>query len=198
METKKEQEEYIFCKGCRCTRHVSEYEMYKGKRRKTCLSCKANRAKNKCPHNRKRGHCKECGGSQICPHDRRRSHCKECGGSSICEHDRLRYRCKQCSDNPLKLTFKKMINSSKNNDKEYDRYDADNFIDLCFLESLYDEFEDVPVCYYNDCKCKLQCMWYDTNLITIERLDNAIGHIKSNCVFCCLSCNSSRKSDKSE
>lgn len=31
---------------------------------------------------------------------------------------------------------------------------------------------------------------------TIERLDNSIGHIKSNCVICCLRCNQMNKSDK--
>ena len=28
-----------------------------------------------------------------CPHDRRKSRCKECGGVEICEHDRVRSRC---------------------------------------------------------------------------------------------------------
>ena len=29
-----------------------------------------------------------------------------------------------------------------------------------------------------------------------SRLDNSIGHIKSNCVLCCLKCNKSNKSEK--
>ena len=33
------------------------------------------------------------------------------------------------------------------------------------------------------------------DLATIERLDNSIGHIKSNCVLCCMQCNKSRKSN---
>ena len=35
-------------------------------------------------------------GTQVarkCPHDRRKSRCKECGGVEICEHDRVRSRC---------------------------------------------------------------------------------------------------------
>ena len=35
----------------------------------------------KCPHQRKRSQCKECGVSSICPHQRRRSRCKECVGA---------------------------------------------------------------------------------------------------------------------
>ena len=45
MET--QQEEYIYCKGCRCRRHKDEYEIYKGQRRKCCMKCKAKRERNK-------------------------------------------------------------------------------------------------------------------------------------------------------
>ena len=34
--------------------------------------------RSKCPHQRERSKCKECGGSSICPHQRRRNRCKEC------------------------------------------------------------------------------------------------------------------------
>ena len=37
---------------------------------------------------------------------------------------------------------------------------------------------------------------YQDDLASIERLDNSIGHIKSNCVLCCLKCNKSNKSEK--
>jgi len=37
---------------------------------------------------------------------------------------------------------------------------------------------------------------YQDNLATVERIDNSIGHIKSNCVICCLKCNTMRKSNK--
>jgi len=50
----------------------------------------------KCPHNRQRSKCKECGGASICEHNRQRSRCKDCGGSSICEHNRERSTCKEC------------------------------------------------------------------------------------------------------
>ena len=35
----------------------------------------------KCPHNRRKSICKECGGSSICLHNRIQSQCKECGGN---------------------------------------------------------------------------------------------------------------------
>ena len=72
-------------------------------------------------------------------------------------------------------------------------YDADRFIDKCFLEGLV---EDYKQCYYGDCKVNLQYTEYRNDLASIERLDNSIGHIKSNCVLCCLKCNVSKKSEK--
>ena len=51
---------------------------------------------SRCPHNRERSLCKECGGGSICEHKRQRSACKECGGGSICEHKRIRSQCKEC------------------------------------------------------------------------------------------------------
>jgi hypothetical protein len=41
--------------------------------------------RKKCPHNRQRSVCKDCGGASICEHNRQRSTCKDCGGASICE-----------------------------------------------------------------------------------------------------------------
>ena len=35
----------------------------------------------------------------------------------------------------------------------------------------------------------LQYIEYNETLATIERLDNNIGHIKSNCVIACKDCN---------
>ena len=46
------------------------------------------------------------------------------------------------------------------------------------------------------CKVNLQYTEYQDDLASIERLDNSIGHIKSNCVLCCLKCNKSNKSEK--
>jgi hypothetical protein len=50
----------------------------------------------KCPHNKKKLWCKDCGGSQICSHNREKSKCKDCGGSQICSHNRVKSRCKDC------------------------------------------------------------------------------------------------------
>ena len=66
-----------------------------GKRRWSGDAAGAGGAANKkgrsrCPHDRIRSRCKECGGSGICQHQRTRSRCKECGGAGMCPHRRRR------------------------------------------------------------------------------------------------------------
>jgi len=85
-----------------------------------------------------------------------------------------------------------MIRGSKHKDKKFNRYDPVNFIDYCFVENLLDDYTH---CNYDDCRVELQIMERADNMATIERLDNSLGHIKSNCVICCLKCNVSRKSN---
>jgi antitoxin component YwqK of YwqJK toxin-antitoxin module len=180
---------------------------------KSCDECrnkqKKTREKNKCPHGkqkclckqcggvsickhgRERNTCKECGGSSICEHGRRRPVCKECGGASICEHGRQKSQCKECMNDEQKIEYiqKTMISSSRSFDKKKDLYDPDNFIDKCFLEGLFEDYQNCHYCgvdfTYNE-KC-------DT-FVTIERLNNTIGHIKSNCVLACFHCNARHQS----
>ncbi|XP_057290122.1 zinc finger protein 34-like [Hydractinia symbiolongicarpus] len=91
-------------KSCSKYKHVWALDAFKvlknGQRTKQCICClhKAKRqlTKNKCPHDRIRCHCKECGGGSICPQQRLRSKCKESGRSQICPHQRQRSHCKEC------------------------------------------------------------------------------------------------------
>ena len=160
-----------------------------GKYKYQCRECGGSQI---CPHNRLKYQCKECGGSQICAHGKRKSPCKECEGSQICPHKRIKRTCKKCSD-PIKVNIEQWIFSRRQYDKMNNIYDADRFIDKCFLKGL---IEDYKQCYYGDCEVNLQYTEYRNDLATIERLDNSIGHTKSNCVLCCLKCNVSRKSNK--
>jgi len=90
-------ETYIKCSGCKCLRNeATEYEVYKGKRRITCIICKASRINFKCEHQTQKSRCKECGGNQICEHQKIKSQCKECGGNQICEHKKYKSSCKDC------------------------------------------------------------------------------------------------------
>ena len=172
-----------------------------GRQRNICKECggssicEHNRQRNQCKdcggasiceHNTLRNICKECDGASICEHNKMRTRCIECGGGSMCEHNIRRTRCKKCSD-AIKVTIRNWIYNSKEKDKKINIYDANNFIDECFLEGLV---EDYPNCYY--CNIHLQYVEYQDDLATIERIDNSIGHIKSNCVIACRKCNLSR------
>ena len=163
-------------------KYFCEHEKYKYQ----CRECKGSQI---CVHNKRKPQCKECVGSQICSHDREKKTCRECGGSQICPHDRRKQTCKKCSD-PIKITIKQWIFSRRQHDKIYNIYDADRFIDKCFLEGL---IEDYKQCYYGDCKdadghgpVNLQYTEYRNDLATIERLDNSIGHSRAT-VFCAVS-----------
>lgn len=104
-----------------------------------------------------------------------------------CPHDKRKQDCKKCT-NPVKITIRKWINHCRTNDKKYQRYDADRFIDKCFLKGLVEDSENK--CYY--CKKELQYDERKKNLASIERIDDNLGHIKSNCVIACFSCNCRR------
>ena len=173
-----ENPENVKCGRCKCYRSEESFFNNKGRRLKSCKNCRDIDA-------RSREKCK-------CEHGRQKSRCKECGGASICNHNRIRNQCKECSD-PIKLTIKNMICGAKANDKKYNRYDAVNFVDYCFVENLLDDYK---CCYYEDCKKELQIMKYNNSLATLERINNNIGHIKSNCVICCLECNRKVKSNE--
>ena len=158
------------------------------RQKQTCKECKGAQI---CPHDRQKQYCKECKGAQICSHDRQKQYCKECKGSQICSHDKRKSQCKKCSD-PIKVNIEQWIFNRRQYDKMYNIYDEDRFIDRCFLKEL---IEDYHQCYYGDCKVNLQYTEYQDDLATIERLDNSIGHIKSNCVLCCFKCNLLKKSN---
>ena len=180
------------------TAHYLKYFCEHGKYKYQCRECGGSQI---CSHNKRKPQCKECGGSQIYSHNREKNHCKKCEGSQICSHNREKNHCKKCSD-PIKITIKQWIFNSRQYDKMRNIYDADRFIDKCFLEGLV---EDYKQCYYGDCQdavglgpVNLQYTEYQDDLATIERLDNSIGHIKSNCVLCCLKCNNLKKSKKKQ
>ena len=162
----------IKCSNCKRTTNVSDFEK-NGKVLKTCIKCRMSKLKNKTKNK--------------CPHDRYKYQCIECNGSNICIHKKQKDKCKICSDE-IKITITNMIKHSKEKDKKYDRYDIVNFIDKCFLKNLIEDSENK--CYY--CKCDLQYIIYQNNLASIERMDNSIGHIKSNVVISCLHCNVSK------
>ena len=108
-----------------------------------------------------------------------------------CFHKKCKYTCKICGDEK-KITIENIIMGSRSADKMRNQYDIVNFIDKSFLKKLINDSDDK--CFY--CKCQLQYIIKQSNLATIERIDNNIGHIKSNVVIACYHCNVSRVGNK--
>ena len=166
----------IKCSNCKKYKIADDFKK-NGNILKTCIKCrnsiKNSRIKNKCIHKKNKHRCVECDGHDICIHKKRKEYCKICGDE-------------------MKITIKTMLVCSKNSDKKYNRYDVVNFIDKCFVKNLIEDCNDK--CYY--CKCDLQYIIRQSNLATIERIDNKIGHIKSNCVISCYHCNCSLAGNK--
>lgn len=50
----------------------------------------------KCPHNKFKAKCIDCGGGSVCQHKKQKIYCKDCGGKAICEHNKVKYSCKEC------------------------------------------------------------------------------------------------------
>jgi len=162
----------IRCPKCKCFRFEEDF-LKEGRRLKTCINCR-NHAKNyRLKH-------------EMCVHNLYKYFCKECDGTQICKHKLQRHCCKTCSD-PVKVSIHGWIKHSKESDKRRNHYDPDRFIDKCFLKELVKDYRN---CYY--CEVELQYVDNNDTLSTIERLNNSIGHIKSNCVLSCRKCNFTR------
>ncbi len=65
------------------------------------METKQKYIKPKCPHNKYKAKCVDCGGGSICEHKKLRIYCKDCKGSSICEHNRIKYSCKDCKGSAI-------------------------------------------------------------------------------------------------
>lgn len=62
------------------------------------LEKEANKkARPKCPHNKLKTYCKDCGGGSLCVHGKRKPRCIDCGGSYICVHKKRKNQCKDCN-----------------------------------------------------------------------------------------------------
>ena len=202
------------CAKCR-TRTKKSNQKYKcehGRTKSQCRECgtgycEHDRVKNSCKdcgtgyciHGRKKSCCKDCG-TGYCKHRRQKLHCKECK-DGYCKHNRQKHQCKECDTgycvhrlrkaeckkcaDPIKITINRWIRRSRQADKKHERYDSNNFIHTDFLKGLIEDCKNE--CHY--CKTAVQYTEYASNIATIERLDNKIGHICSNCVIACRTCN---------
>jgi len=89
------------CNRCKCYWKPDETDIKSsGLYAKSCKKCRAYqtelRNKNKCPHNKEKSVCRECGGGSFCIHNKIKSKCRECDGSSFCIHNKEKSKCREC------------------------------------------------------------------------------------------------------
>lgn len=137
-----------------------------------------------CPKKQYKYNCIQCYG---CIHGKRKNQCIECNGSSICPCGKRNDVCKIHCKNPLNLRIRQIICSSRQNDKKKNRYNEKEHIDKLYLEYLFNTIKNCPYC-----DVELNHFIYRSDLTTIERINNNIGHIKNNCILSCHSCNVKR------
>ena len=80
-----------------------------------------------------------------------------------------------------------MLKCSKHSDKKHNR-----FFDLS--KPHVSELLKNLVCYH--CEIVLQIVDYASDMATIERLNNTLGHVDSNCVLACRTCNYAKVGSK--
>ena len=88
-----------------------------------------------------------------------------------------------------------MISQSKRSDIKKGLYDPDEHVDKELLQYQFEEQEGK--CFY----CDVAMITHSAGLghgkrepdrMTIERMDNRVGHIKENCILACYKCNCQR------
>ena len=95
-----------------------------------------------------------------------------------------------CSGNIVRIV-KRLINNSKNLDRTYKGKTRSNpRMNTVTYQYIVDLYEKNNNCYWCDHPLKLKiCGKFDLDRISIDRVDNTIGHTNENCVLSCTFCN---------
>ena len=176
---------WINCASCKTRTNIADFTVKKDKRNKSCKTCCAKAAayvnSKKCEHGRQKSNCADCDGVGICEHGRRTSRCAQCGGSQICDHKLQRAQCKKCTD-PQKVLIENWLGHCKESDKKR-KQETNITRDYC----AHLITESGKKCCY--CAVELQLLERTANMMTIERIDNRLGHVIGNCRIACFHCN---------
>tara|TARA_R110000868_G_scaffold87702_1_gene245022 strand:- start:46 stop:645 length:600 start_codon:yes stop_codon:yes gene_type:complete len=191
------------CNGCRCWREATAF-IKNDKVMKTCNVCS----------NYRENHKKECKKNYEVHTDKVKKYNQE---YYIENKEKLKnkrqpysiekkehqqqYDINRKLEYPLKVKIKNIIRGSKESDKKNNRtYNEEDYITRVFLMSLYETQQGK--CFYENCNCEMTLDFNKScrtpTQISIQRLDNEIAHIKSNCVFSCFFCNVVKRMENCE
>tara|TARA_Y100000385_G_scaffold129224_1_gene134553 strand:+ start:275 stop:1024 length:750 start_codon:yes stop_codon:yes gene_type:complete len=129
--------------------------------------------------------------NQLCKCGNNKYRCPNCTESKFsCPHNKYKYNCKICNDTQT-IIIRNWRNSSKQKDISYKKYNKELFVTTSDLKELLDKYTK---CIY--CEVPFGYINWAPNLVSLERKNNYLGHIKGNCVLCCLKCNHKKISNK--
>ena len=102
-------------------------------------------------------------------------------------------------DSKINQYFKDKISGYKQQDKNANRsYNSDDYVDIDFIKKLLiyknlDHYKNLKHCEMCETPFNIQINNGIVNSnISIDREDNSIGHIKTNCILLCVNCNCSK------
>ena len=169
------------CFLCRTERDVEQFSRFEdGKIKRNCQECLDQRnqkynSKYTCPCGRPHG----------------KFNCINCFPELDCGHGKVSYYCNICRPDKI---FYHMVHNSRKSDKKYDRYDdacRANFITQDWCKGTY--LVQEKRCFH--CHEEMNLIPKNPLFVSIERLDNSVGHTKDNCVIACITCNKRRVGD---
>jgi biotin synthase-like enzyme len=93
-------------------------------------------------------------------------------------------------NDPTETRMRRIIYNSKVVDARKKMLDLNNHVDLEYINQL--QFESGSRCVYCLAKVSLNLSAKNNHLLTLDRIYNEVGHIKSNVQIACFSCNMAR------
>ena len=169
------------CNSCKTMRTPSDF-IYKQKVNKTCGVCWGNRKKNKEKINNRTNKYREANKEKI-------KNYREANKEKTKESDSI-YRARIRKENPLLVKIQATIRKSKQSDIQKNRYDETNYVDMEHLFKLMEIQEGN--CVYCGVEMVIDDFTLSKDGVSLQRIDNSLGHIKTNCVMSCFKCNNTR------
>jgi len=185
------------CGGCRTMRTPSSF-IYKQKKNKTCGNCFESRKKFNEKNKEKAKEYRKANKDKIKDYkadyyeankDKIKAH-NEANKDKIKDY-RKEYYEKIKKENPLLYKLKRMICNSIKYDIQNDMYNETNYVDMEHLFKLM-EIQS-GCCVYCGLEMLVDDFTQSKDGVSIQRIDNSKGHIKTNCIMSCLNCNITRK-----
>ena len=117
--------------------------------------------------------------------------CKQKGRTFHKRGHGLQHRCKDCQRAYRQIQWaSQIVHASIKSDKDMHRpIDGDDYVDELWVQQLV---HDNPNCHY----CNVPLVYgrgvnrkSHPHGLQLDRMDSTLGHLKSNCVQCCKTCN---------